>query len=636
MANSDLTSNAAAHSVPMHAGKTLTLSLAALGVVFGDIGTSPLYAFREAMSAASEARGGVTSGDVLGLLSLIVWALVLIVTVKYVLILMRADNEGEGGTLSLFALAQRAMGRPSLVVLVLGLLGASLFYGDAVITPAVSVLSAVEGLTLITPAFDPYVVPIAVAIIVPLFLVQNRGTAAVARFFGPVTLIWFIVMAAGGIHQVVQAPEVLAALNPLHAVTFLASNGVVGLIALGAVFLAVTGAEALYADMGHFGRRPIQLAWLIVALPALLLNYFGQGALVLANPEKIDNPFFQLYPEWALLPVVLLATVATIIASQAVITGAFSLTRQAMQLRLFPRMLIRHTSVEHEGQIYLPGVNLLLLVGVLAVLVSFGSSSALAAAYGISVTGTMVVSALLAMIVAHRHWGFPLWLAVGMMLPFLAIDLVFLGANMLKLMDGGYLSLSIAGVLLVTMWTWRRGTDVIMAQESGSERPLAGFVSQIQADDIAVVSGTAIYPTVRPDFVPTALLQTLNHFRALHEHNVVLNVTFADVPRVAPANRVKVEQLAPRLTRICLTFGYAEDADVPRSLLLCEKQGWKFDMMSTSFILSRRVLRLVAGGGMPLWQGRYFIYLVRNSANASDYFRIPAGRAVEIGTQVDI
>ncbi len=625
----------APHGHAWHGG-TLPLSLAALGVVFGDIGTSPLYAFREALHAAGAAHGGVTREDILGLLSLIVWALMLIVTVKYVLILMRADNEGEGGPLSLLALAQRAMGRPSVVVLGLGLLGASLFYGDAVITPAISVLSAVEGLKLVTPAFDPYVLPIAIAIIVPLFLVQHRGTAAVARFFGPITLVWFGVMAAGGIHQLVQAPEVLAALNPIHAVTFLVGNGMVGLIALGAVFLAVTGAEALYADMGHFGRRPIQLAWLFVALPALLLNYFGQGALVLVSPDKIDNPFFQLYPDWALLPVVLLATVATVIASQAVITGAFSLTRQAMQLRLLPRMYIRHTSEQQQGQIYLPVVNALLMVGVLALVMAFGSSSDLASAYGISVTGTMVVTATLAMIVAHRHWGMPLWLAVGMMLPFLLIDMVFLGANMLKLMDGGYLSLAIAGVVLLTMWSWRRGTNVVLEKVAKTELPLADFVSKIERKTLPILPGTAVYLTATPDLVPVSLLHNLNHFKALHEQNVILTVVSADVPRVAEKNRVRMEQVTPRLRRVWMTFGYAEEPDVPKALLLCRKMGWQFEIMATSFILSRRVMRLSVHSRMPVWQSRFFIYLSRNSASASDYFRIPAGRVVEIGAQVNV
>ncbi|HWL57318.1 MAG TPA: potassium transporter Kup [Paracoccus sp. (in: a-proteobacteria)] len=621
---------------PRRAGM-LSLSLAAIGVVYGDIGTSPLYAFREAMLAAGASHGGVTRADVLGVLSLIVWALILVVTVKYVLILMRADNEGEGGTLSLLALAQRAMGRPNMTIMVLGMIGAALFYGDAAITPAISVLSAIEGLKLVTDGVDPFIEPLAIVIIICLFLVQNRGTDAVARYFGPVTLVWFIVMAAGGCRWLAQDPEVLAALNPVHALSFVVGNGQLGLIVLGAVFLAVTGAEALYADMGHFGRKPIQMAWIFVAFPALLLTYFGQGALLLSNPGAIANPFYLLFPGWALLPVVILATLATIIASQAVITGAYSLTQQAVQLHLLPRMKIRHTSDEHQGQIYMPGVNRWLMYAVLALVVIFGSSSSLASAYGISVTGTMVVTATLAMIVAHKHWKLPLWLSIAMMLPFLLLDLVFLGANLMKIADGGYVPLGIAAAALVVMRSWMRGTAIVAAKDHEAELPLDTLLRQIQkSGSISTVPGTAVFLTSTPDLTPGALLHSLKHFKSLHEQNVILTITTADVPRVPPSRRVHMEELNDRFRRVELRYGYAEDPDVPQALLECRRQGWKFDIMATSFILSRRRIRISTHSRVPVWQANLFIALSRNAAAASDYFRIPAGRVVEIGSQMNI
>ncbi|WP_134681681.1 potassium transporter Kup [Paracoccus ravus] len=621
---------------PRRAG-LFSLSLAAIGVVYGDIGTSPLYAFREAMLAAGASHGGVNRADVLGVLSLIVWALLLVVTVKYVLILMRADNQGEGGTLSLLALAQRAIGRPHLVIVVLGMLGASLFYGDAAITPAISVLSALEGLKLVTDDVTPFIEPIAIVIIIGLFLVQSRGTEAVARFFGPITLIWFAVMAAGGVHWLIQQPEVLASLNPIHALRFLAQNGQLGLIVLGAVFLAVTGAEALYADMGHFGRKPIQMAWLFVAFPALLLTYFGQGALLLSNPGAIANPFYLLFPDWALIPVVILATLATIIASQAVITGAYSLTQQAVQLHLLPRMKIRHTSDAHQGQIYMPGVNMWLMFAVLSLVVIFGSSSRLASAYGISVTGTMVVTALLAMVVAHKHWKLPLWLSVLIMLPFLALDLVFLGANLMKIADGGYVPLGIAAISLIIMGSWMRGTAIVSAKDRDAELPLSELLGQIErSETICTVPGTAVFLTSTPDITPGALLHSLKHFKALHEQNVILTITTSDIPRVPADERVSITDVNDRFRLVELLYGYAEDPDVPQALLMCRRQGWKFDIMATSFILSRRRIRISTRSVLPAWQARLFIALSRNAAAASDYFRIPAGRVVEIGTQMNI
>ncbi len=609
-----------------------TLSLASIGVVYGDIGTSPLYAFREAMRAT----GSATRADVLGVLSLITWALMIIVTAKYVLILLRADNQGEGGTLSLLALAQRAIGRRVPWVLALGVAGAALFYGDAVITPAISVLSAVEGLSLVTTAFEPYIIPITLGVILGLFLVQSHGTAAVARFFGPITLVWFLVLAFGGIGWIAADPGVLWALSPLPAVTFGASHGLLTLTVLGAVFLAVTGAEALYADLGHFGARPIRLAWLGVALPALLLNYLGQGAMVLAKPEALANPFFLMFPETTLIPIVVLATAATIIASQAVITGAYSLTRQAIQLRLLPRMRLRHTSATQEGQIFMPGVNLALLIAVVALVLAFGSSSSLANAYGIAVTGTMVVTATLAIVVVHRHWHWSLPAALALILPFLAIDLIFLGANMLKVFEGGYVPLLMASAVGLLMWTWLRGTALIARKEVQATVSFEEVLRQILKKPLPVIPGTAVYLTSTPEIAPAALMHSLKHFKSLHEMNVILTVQSMQVPRVSDEDRVEMTQLSPRFRKVTMRFGYMEDPNVPQGLLLCRKMSWKFDIMSTSFLLSRRTLKLAASSDMPGWQRRLYLFLARNALDASDYFHIPAGRVVEIGTQVNL
>jgi KUP system potassium uptake protein len=612
------------------------LTLGSIGVVYGDIGTSPLYAFREAMVAAGASHGGVQRDDVLGILSLIIWALIIIVTLKYVLILLRADNQGEGGTLTLLALAQRSLGRSAPVALALGMIGAALFYGDALITPAISVLSAVEGLKLVTPHFEPYVLVITIGIIIGLFMVQSRGTAAVAGWFGPITLVWFIVMAIGGLLHLGNDLSVLLSFNPIYAIRFVASNGALGLIALGAVFLAVTGAEALYADLGHFGRKPIQFAWIFAAFPSLLLNYLGQGALLLADPKTIENPFFLLYPSWALLPVVILATLATIIASQAVITGAYSLTKQAVQLKLLPRMRIQHTSEAQEGQIYMPGVNVLLFVGVIALVLAFASSSKLANAYGIAVTGTMVVTAMLAVVVVQKHWNWPLPAAIALIVPFLAIDLIFLGANLMKVLEGGYVPLIIAALVITIMWTWVRGTAVLARKDEQTEIPLDEILRQLERKMPPVIPGTAVYLTAHPQLAPIALMHSLKHFKSLHEQNVILTIVTADVPRVPDGERVTMVNMSPRFRQVTMTFGYMEEPNVPHGLALCRRLGWKFDIMSTSFLVSRRSLKLAAHSVMPVWQSRLFIFLARNSATASDYFHIPAGRVVEIGTQVNV
>ena len=614
----------------------LILAIGSIGVVYGDIGTSPLYALREAVLAAMRKDGAITDQTVYGVLSLILWSLILVVTVKYVLILLNADNKGEGGTLSLMALAERAMGKSLLLIPILGMVGAALFYGDAIITPAISVLSAVEGLKIITPAFDPYILPLTLAIIFGLFLVQSQGTGRVAAFFGPITLVWFLAIAAAGIAHIADHPAVLKSFNPLHAVTFLESHGVIGLVTLGAVFLAVTGAEALYADLGHFGKRPIQAAWLVIVLPALALNYLGQGALLIADPSAIDNPFFRMVPDWGLAPMVILATAATIIASQAVITGAYSLTQQAIQLGLLPRMEIRFTSKSHAGQTYLPQVNWLLLAGVIVLVVAFKSSGALATAYGIAVTGTMVVTALMAILVIWKDWRWPLPLALAVMLPLLALDLIFLGANSLKILEGGWMPLALGGVMILLMWTWREGSRLLALKVRLSEVPLADLVGMLTKRPPQIVAGTAVFFTADAESAPTALLHSLKHYKVLHARNIILTVKSATVPTIPETQRLKIETLSDRFTRIEATFGYMETPNVPATLLAAKTQGFDFDMMQTSFFLSRRNMRASKYQGMPVWQDKLFIMMARNANDASSYFRLPPGRVVEVGSQVTV
>ncbi len=615
-----------------------TLLLGSIGVVYGDIGTSPLYAFREATVAASGGPGqAVSEAAVLGVLSLILWALILIVTVKYVFILLRCDNNGEGGTLALATLAQRAIGTPSKVVLVIGLIGAGLFYGDAMITPAISVLSAVEGLKIATPVFEPYVVPITVVILVALFTMQWRGTGKVAQFFGPITTLWFVVIALIGAMHVADDPRVLEALNPAYGFFFLMENGLTGLLALGAVFLAVTGAEALYADLGHFGRKPIQYAWLFLVLPALALNYFGQAAFVLANPTAIENPFFLMLPNWALLPMVGLATVATVIASQAVITGAFSLTSQAIQLGLLPRLEVRHTSHSQAGQIYIPRVNAILLVGVLLLVATFGTSSELAGAYGVAVTAEMVVTALLAFVVIWKGWGWGLAAAAALMMPFLVMDLTFLSANLLKIFQGGWAPLTIGAAVVTLMLTWRKGVQVLRARTRRQEMPLMDLVELLEAKPPARVEGTAVYLTSDRDYAPTALLHSLKHYKVLHEKNIILTIVTEDTPRVLLRRRVSVEPVSGTFSRLILRIGFMEMPNTFRALELVRELGWDYNPAATSFFLSRRTLRRDPKcRHMPFWQASIFLTLAQNADDASNYFRLPSDRVVEIGTQVTL
>jgi KUP system potassium uptake protein len=612
------------------------LLVGSIGVVYGDIGTSPLYALREAVIAASGPSGVATPQAVLGVVSLILWALIIVVTLKYVLILLRADNHGEGGTLALMALAQRAVSHGAGAIVLLGIISGALFYGDAVITPALSVLSAVEGIKLVTAAFDPYVVPLTVVILVVLFAAQSRGTARVAAFFGPVMCIWFAVIAIAAITPIMRHPAILYALNPLYAVSFMFHHGIIGFVTLGAVFLAVTGAEALYADLGHFGKRPIQTAWLVIVLPSLALNYLGQGALVIADPKAVENPFFLMFPDWALIPMVGLATAATVIASQAVITGAYSLTRQAIQLGLLPRFEIRHTSEAHSGQIFIPRINLLLLIAVVLLVLMFRSSSALASAYGISVTGTMVVTAMMGFVVIWRVWKWSPFAAAALIAPFLFLDLTFLAANLLKVFEGGWVPLALGAAVMILMYTWRRGSRLLFEKSRKLEFPLADLVAMLEKRPPQRVSGTAVFLTSDPISAPTALMHSLKHYKVLHEKNVILTIETAPTPRIDPTERVRLEEISKTFSKVTLRFGFMESPNVPKALAIARKLGWQFDIMSTSFFLSRRALKPAAHSGMPRWQDHLFIALSRTANDATDYFQIPSGRVVEVGTQVTV
>ncbi|MDZ4373587.1 MAG: potassium transporter Kup [Phenylobacterium sp.] len=614
------------------------LIIGAIGVVFGDIGTSPLYAMREALHHSRS--GGGTELAVLGVVSLVFWALILVVTLKYVVFLMKADNKGEGGTLALMALAQRAVGRRSGLIFLLGVCGAALFYGDGIITPAVSVVGAIEGLKDapgMGDALSPFVVPISAGILIALFLVQSKGTASVARFFGPLTLAWFLVLAGLGLLHIFDDPSVFRSLSPHYGVMFLIDNGFLGFVILGSVFLAVTGAEALYADMGHFGKAPIRAGWLFVVLPSLTLNYLGQGALVLSDPTAVENPFFRMIPEVIYWPVILLATAAACIASQAVITGAFSLTQQAVQLGLLPRLDIRPTSETQAGQIFVPSVNTFLMVGVLVLLVLFPTSSQLTSAYGIAVTGAMFVDTLLAWFVLRRIWNWSLPLSLAAVVPLALLDLVFISSNALKIPDGAWLPLVLGAALVLIMWTWVRGTQIVTAKTRKDSLPLADLIEMLRARPPHRAPGTAIFLTSDPDIAPVALMHNLKHNKVLHEKNIILTVRTTDRPRVSDADRVQIEPISDDFKKLVISYGFMEQPNVPKAFNLCRKQrGLKFDIMSTSFFLGRRSIIPSANQGMPLWQDRLYIFLMRNAANPTDFFHIPPGRVVELGTQVSV
>ena len=623
---------AAGHGV---SGKLPVLVLGCIGVVYGDIGTSPLYAMRESLRSAGE--NGLVRDDVMGIVSLLLWTLILIVSVKYVVLVMRADNQGEGGTLSLVALIQQALHRRPAWLLGLGMVGISLFFGDAVITPAMSVLSAVEGMVLVAPGFEQFVVPATLIIIVGLFFVQRHGTAAVSILFGPIMVVWFVTMAVLGLMHMGDDWSILTAFNPVFAVSFLFSNGFASFIVMGSVFLAVTGGEALYADMGHFGRLPIRLAWSILVFPALTLSYLGQGALVLSHPEKASNPFFLMAPDWALLPLVILATCATVIASQAVISGAFSMMKQAVRMGLLPRLEILHTSESQVGQIYLPKVNSILAIGVICLVLVFGSSADLASAYGIAVTGDMVITSILASVLFVKVWKWSRLVTALVIGPLLLIELVFLAANGTKLMDGGYIPVLMAAVMCLLMWTWLRGSAHVQTQARRHSVTIEALTQLVgKSKRLKDVSGTAVFLTADPEVAPAALMHNIKHNQVLHAQNLIVGVTVATVPYVDEAQRLVITPINDRFTRIDLVFGYMEETNIPKALALGRRRGIKFDIMSTSFFLNRRSFKSDPKRGLPAWQEKLFMSLTRNAADATSFYRLPTNRVIELGQQLVI
>jgi len=610
------------------------LTIGAIGVVYGDIGTSPLYALREALRPV--AHDGLARSEVLGVISLLIWTILLIVTVKYVLFLLRVDNRGEGGILALYTLTRLAIGRRSYGVLALGIAGAALFLGDAVITPAVSVLSAVEGIKLVAPSFEQYVLPVTMGILLALFVVQQHGTQAISVAFGPITAIWFITMGVTGTVELMKDPGVLAAFNPVWGLSFLFSHGLMAFFVMGAVFLAVTGAEALYADLGHFGRKPISLAWFTLVFPALILNYLGQGALVLRDHAAIENPFFLLVPEWILPALVALATVATVIASQAVITGAFSMVRAAIQLGLLPRLSVIHTSGSQSGQIYIPAINWLLMAGVMAFVVNFRTSEALAAAYGISVTGAMIVDSILAMIYVYKGWRWSLWLIILIALPFVGLESTFFLSNMTKFFHGGFVPVALAVTISVLMFSWWRGTQLAMAAGHKQMVDLDSFARSMLKSSVHVVPGTAFFLTSDSNAVPPALLHNLKHNRVLHDRNVILTVETVRVPTVNERDRAEYLTINDRFARLILRFGFMESPNVSKALGRARREGLKFDVMTTSFFLGRRKVVLGGRDGMGRVLDRLFIALGRFSADPSEFYQLPRDRVVELGARISV
>jgi len=619
--------------IRLSAGSSLTI--AALGVVYGDIGTSPLYAVRQSLVDF----GDLSEQAVLGALSLIVWALALIVTIKYVIVIMRADNRGEGGLLALTALVLRTTGRTQrryVWIMAAGLVGAALFYGDGVITPAISVLSAVEGLKVATPLFEPYVIPISLVLLTGLFMMQSRGTASVGRLFGPVMLVWFAVLAVLGIWGIAQRPRILLALNPFYGVAVLSDGSWRGVIMLGAVFLAVTGTEALYADMGHFGRTALRTAWLRLVFPALLLNYFGQGALLLGNPLALENPFYRLAPEWGLYPLVVLATAATIIASQAVISGAFSITRQAVQLGYLPRLEVRHTSEQEIGQVYVPHINSGLLVAVIILVLGFRSSDNLGAAYGIAVSGMMAITTGLAFLYMRRQ-GWSLSLAIPVFAVFGLVDLMFLGANLLKIVEGGWFPIVVAALVFAVMATWWRGRRMLAEKRARDAMPLREFVTALKADNPTRISGTAIFMTRNLEHVPLALLHALKHYKVLHKRVVMMQVETEDVPHVPEEQRLEIGELGKGFYTIRLRYGFMDQPNVVRALAQCRIGGLRFNLMETSFVIGREKLRSrPRRTAFWRWRDRLFILMSNNTLDATEFFRIPPNRVVELGGQIEI
>jgi KUP system potassium uptake protein len=618
---------------------TAALTLLAFGVVFGDIGTSPLYAVKQTFSPDHGIP--LTPENILGGLSAIFWSLMIVVSLKYVGLIMRADNKGEGGTIALLALASSSIRKnPRLQALVIfvGLIGATLFYGDAVITPAISVLSAVEGLEVATSTFKPYVVPLALVVLIALFTVQQRGTAVVGALFGPVCVVWFLALAAVGVYNVLLQPSVLAAINPLYALDFVTGHGLASFIVLGSVLLVITGAEALYVDMGHFGKRPIRFAWFGLVLPALLMNYFGQGALLISNPAAIENPFYMAYPGWALYPMIVLATCATAIASQATISGVYSLTKQAIQLGYLPRMNVIHTSAKHIGQVYIPAINWTLLMIVIIAVIGFGSSNNLASAYGVAVSAMMVVTTFLTFFVLRFRWNYPLWLCLGATGFFFVVDFAFFSSSMVKVPSGGWFTLLLGAIVLLLMLTWRQGRQVLFSRLKQSSVPLKPFLESLFTNPLQRVPGTAVFLTSTPDAVPHALLHNLNHNKVMHERVVFLTVVIKDVPWVRLKDRVAIERLGNECYRILIQFGFKDRPDVPKALALCQKRGLEFNPLQTSFFLSRETVipTMRERSGMAVWRERLFATMSRNASSAVEYFYLPTNRVIELGTQVEI
>lgn len=612
------------------------LTLGAIGVVYGDIGTSPLYTMKEVFNPANGVP--LDAPSLIGAVSVIFWALMMVVTLKYVILILRADNKGEGGIMALTALAAGSVpAKWRTGLLLIGVFGAALFYGDSVITPAISVLSAVEGLEVATPAFKPYVLPISLAVLAGLFAVQRPGTALVGKFFGPVIVLWFVALGIAGVVQIAQTPQILAALNPLHGFEFLQSRGWHLFIVMGSIVLAITGAEALYADMGHFGKRPIQIAWTGLVLPALALNYLGQGALLMRDPAALENPFYRLFPHAWLIPVVVLATLATVIASQAVISGAYSMTHQAMQLGFLPRMQVRYTSAREAGQIYLPGLNWVLLVAVLLAVMGFGSSSALASAYGLAVTVTMLITTVLTFFVVRHGFGYPLWVALAATGVFLLVDVVLVVSCALKFWQGGWFPLVLGLAIFTTMATWKRGRELLLQSIRSDDPELLPFISALAQDEgLPRSARTAVYAVANPSTVPQALMHNIKHNQVLHERNVILTVNFSDEPWVPFDERVQLTPLVKGFWRVQVNYGFKNTPDIPAALALCKPLGLDINLFETSYFLSRETVVPTRGAGMAHWREAMFATMSRNAGSVAEFFRLPNNCVIELGTRVQI
>ena len=612
------------------------LTLGAIGVVYGDIGTSPLYTVKEVFS---ESTGiALTHTNILGAVSAIFWALMFVVSLKYVTLVLRADNKGEGGIMALLALASSAVQnhRTKTILFGLGVFGAALFYGDSILTPAISVLSAVEGLSLITPKLTPYVLPISIAILIGLFIFQKKGTAQIGKLFGPIIVIWFLTLGTVGFWHIIQTPEILQALNPIYAIQFFADRGAGVFLAVGAVVLAMTGAEALYADMGHFGRPAIRIAWACLVLPGLALNYFGQGALLMAHPEAVANPFYLAFPPSLLIPAVILSTLATIIASQAVISGAYSITRQAIQLGFLPRMRILHTSAKESGQIYVPAINLALLLAVILTVLAFKNSSAIAAAYGIAVTGTMLITSILTFFVVRNIWKYPLWIALAATGVFISLDILLLASCSVKFFNGGWFPIALSIGIVIAMWTWRQGRQVLLAKIHHDDPKMEQFIKSLADTHISKIERTAVYLNANSETVPQALLHNLKHNQVLHSTNLIITVLYVDIPQVSPENRCEVTPIGEGFWQIRLQYGFMQTPDIPMALSSCNLTGFTFDPFTTSYFVSRETIISGHGGAMAKWRDDLFSLMSRNAGSVVDYFNIPSNSVIELGSRVHI